>query len=194
MEEDTAGFEPAHKKKVNDILFIRWLESINSQHWRNCWDIDSNTVSRYLKIIPVEKHPKLFKALATLACQFYGCQKREIPKRDFVLKRYWVPVSTYDFIEKYWDCYSWISNFQKQFTWSWTDTSDSLSFDDLPTTQNIIQVDNRKVVSNIERDAKARIWSLSVELLDAKSDKEITEINESIDKLKKILSNLNKNG
>ena len=158
-------------------------------NWRKVSNITINNISKYEEWNIVMSKQNIFRqCIADLMLEFYGCQKREFWHEKEVKARYWISNSSFEFVQMYWWVAKATSDHSKQYTWdgSWMDIQpEAIQVNEM---QNKVESNSPKIVENHNNDIKKRIWELTIELLDAKTDIDKEKLNIAIDNLKKILS------
>jgi len=165
-------------KKWLKKIFLDYIRDNNIKIWditlENIWDIKINAKNMML----------FYSVVVSTLLDFYWCQLREFHDIEYIKTKYWLSQWNIDFVKQYWNVEQAIIEHNKWYVWENSKApviKEHLNI--IKSWWNLDKQAEQFVINN----AKKRIWELTVELLDVKTEKEKKIIEKDIKKLKSLL-------
>lgn len=189
LDKTPPSYTPDLQALKDSNIMTSAVRKLFRNNWRKVSDVNINNVAKYEEWnVNSAKRQSFRKCVANLMLEFYGCQKREFWFVSEIKERYWISDSVIEFVNAYGNVGKATVDHSKQYTWDWTWMDNPPEMTQVNELQNKIEVDDASIEVNYQKDIKKRVWELTIELLDAKTDKEKADLEDAINKLKFILS------
>lgn len=187
-------------KKDSDKQVFAWAvrELFRKNGW-NALRITHDTLPEYLKdpntgdpVVHPQKEKKYLSAIADLMLDWYGAKLREFHWELNIKKKYWFTDFHFNFITQHKNVQTAIINHSRQYQWDWLDQNgkrdDDFELETILEEQNVVKVDNQKADKMYKVQVEKTIERLTKEKETEKDEVKLTKIEESLEKLWKILS------